>query len=228
MRREALKAEILALELGRSERRMLPLGLPEVDAALQGGLDLGVLHEVAGPAAVAFAELLARRQGGPVFWLAPEGAEAVCYPPGLLQYGTNPSDLTFLRLPTTADLLRAAYEVLASSAVGTALLELPAGLSLTAMRRLQIAAQKGGGLGLFLNSQYLEKGGQAGGLFGSAMTRWHVRARNPQPDHLRLELHLTKNRRGRPCCWTVETHHATHHLHLVALSGERAADPPRA
>jgi protein ImuA len=219
MRYETLREQIIALELGRSERQLLPLGLSAIDGALQGGLDLGAIHEVTGPAAVFFTQLIMRHKGGGAFWLTTRSPNEEYYPPGMAQYGGRPEDFIAICLPDTRDLLKVAYEVLAANVAGCVLLEVPKPLTQTQMRKLQIAVQNTDTLGLVTR---LAHAGMASpeqeGSCGSAITRWYVTVVDWSHEKTQIELYLVKNRRGSPCRWIVEIDHATHDLHLVSVS----------
>ena len=221
-----LREQIIALEMGRNERRMLPLGLSVIDDALQGGLDIGAMHEFSGPAAALFAQLIVQRKQGNTFWLANERLNEEYYPPALAQYGSKAEQFIMLRLKNMQDLLSAAYEVLASNAAGCVLLEMQKPLNQIQARKLQIAVQNTNSLGLIINAGYARYRHMAHeGLLGSTVTRWHVEVLNWSQERTRLGLHLVKNRRGSPCHWIVEIDHATHHLHLATVSGERTGNP---
>jgi hypothetical protein len=221
MQYEALKKQIIALELGRRERQVLPFGLPAIDEALQGGLDLGGMHEIAGPAAVFFAQIVMQQKGGVMFWLTTDGSNEEYYPHGLVQHDVHPDHFIIVRPQNIRDLLKAAYDVLAADMVGCVLLEVSKPLTQTDMRKLQIAVQNTDTLGLVIKPDYRE--GvllEQDGLLSSALTRWHVMISDWTSERARIDLHLVKNRRGSPCRWTVEIDHATHHLRLVSLFGE--------
>ncbi|MBL4758613.1 MAG: hypothetical protein JKY32_13560 [Rhizobiales bacterium] len=224
---EILKEKVMALEMGRISRQVLPLDIATIDQALQGGLDLGAIHEFTGPAASMFAQLIVQRRGGTTFWLSLEQTGLDYYPAALAQYGGVPEKFLALYLPNNAAILNAAYEILASGAAGCVLLDLKNPLNQTQARKLQLAAQATSALGLVINSAHNALSGEGPGLVSSAVTRWHVCVNAWSTDKTRLSLGLTKNRRGRPHHWIVEIDHATHHLHLASLAGERAADPRR-
>jgi protein ImuA len=203
-------------------RPPLPLGLPGLDAALQGGLAYGALHELAPAApgqlgaAFGFALTLAALTAADgrmalviqTDFAAQEGG--IPYGPGLENLGLPMHRLLLLRVPRPLDLLGAFEEALKSPAVAVAVAELPevAAADLTATRRLALAARAGGGLGLLLRYR-------PSPLPSAAMTRWEVAAALSTPDRLgglvgglgrtAFALSLIKNRRG-PCgrfvvCW---------------------------
>ena len=84
--------------------------------------------------------------GGTVLWIAPDPD---AWPPGLARFGLSPAQLVLVRAPREQDGLWAMEETLRCPAVGAALL-VTRELDLTAARRLQLAAEAGGVLGLLL------------------------------------------------------------------------------
>lgn len=221
MRYETLREQIIALELGRREREFIPIGLSAIDDALQGGLDLGAMHEVTGPAAVFFTQMILRQKRGGAFWLATSSPNEEYYPPGMAQYGGQPEEFISVCLPDTKDLLKVAYEVLAANVVGCVLLEVQKPLTQTQMRKLQIAVQNTDTLGLVTRVAHMgTTSPEREGACGSAITRWYVTIVDWSHEKTRIELYLVKNRRGSPYRWIVEIDHATYDLHLVSVSGE--------
>ncbi|MFO1057481.1 MAG: hypothetical protein U1E53_11005 [Dongiaceae bacterium] len=177
----ALRDGMRRLERGAAADRagVLPLGCPALDAALGGGLALGGLHElggdVAGEAAAAgFAALLLGRlvaaRGRPVLWC---GAVETLHPPGLAGLGLPPERVVLLRAGRPADRLWAMEEGLRSPALAGVLGELPE-LGLTDSRRLQLAAEAGGGLGRVLRQGGRRRAGSAAERPSAALTRWRV------------------------------------------------------
>jgi len=189
-------------------RAALPLS-PEIDAHLPwNGLPLAGLHEVlaAEPGAgMGFsALLLARAQaalpGRSVLWIA---GEPDAYPPGLAQLGLSAAGLVLVRAPRPADALWAAEEGLRCPAIAAVLL-VNATPDLTAARRLQLAAETGGGIGLLLRDDDANPGPTA------ALTRWRLSARaatDASPHHLgepAWDISLLRARGGRPGAWAGE------------------------
>jgi protein ImuA len=178
---------------------------PVIDAWLPGGgLARGAVHEVLAAdagAATGFVAMLAGRCRGPVLWLSPARA-ARPYPPGLAAFGLSPEALVVVQAEAET-LLWAAEEALRSPAPG-AVIFLGAAVDLTAGRRLQLAAEKGGGLGLFLRPDAAQPGASA------ARTRWRVGARPGAagaPHALappRWRLELLRARGGRPAAWVAD------------------------
>jgi len=159
------------------ERAPIPLGHPQADAILGGGLRPGALHEVfpSGWSAGGFAVLLALMAAGrkPFFWIRSD-YEAMEYgalsPNGLLELGGDPRHLIQVRTRNAADALCAANDILACAHVGAVLLEvegMPKCLDLVASRRLAFTAGESG-----VTLLLLRHGAQAGP--SAALTRWQV------------------------------------------------------
>ena len=177
---EALRREIREIEEARSpDRPHLPLGVPEFDRALPGGgLRLGCIHEVGGDeAATGFcAVLLARAggggggRGGSLLWLA-RGDDL--YAPGLVRYGIGAGRLLVVSgLNRQDDMLWAMEEALRCRALAGVVAEAEA-IGLTAGRRLMLAAEGTGVLGLVLSRGGRGRGGVG---VGAAVSRWRVTA----------------------------------------------------
>ena len=137
-----------------------------------------------GGAATAFAvALLGRlqrrsRTARPMLWIAPRhAAHETLYGPGLAFFGFDPFDpgagLVLVRARGMTQILWAMEECLRAGPVGAVVAELPAGAlpDLTAGRRLQLAAEAGGTLGLLLHAE----NAAASALPPSAcVTRWRI------------------------------------------------------
>jgi protein ImuA len=196
---------------------MLALGLPDVDAVLQGGLARGAVHELSpGPtqqlgAVSGFALALAARatgDGRPALWIQTDFAAIKAGQPygvGLDLFGLSLQRLLILRVARPLDLLWAFEEALKSRSLAAVLAELPetgAAADLTATRRLALAARAGGGFGLLLRHRPCP-------LATAAMTRWQIAAALSRPDEYgglgrtAFDLSLSKNRRGRNGRWIV-------------------------
>ncbi len=180
---EALRRAIREIEEARSpDRPHLPLGVSEFDRALPGGgLRLGCIHEVGGDeAATGFcAVLLARAggggrgRGGSLLWLA-RGDDL--YAPGLVGYGIGAGRLLVVSgLNRQADMLWAMEEALRCRALAGVVAEAEA-IGLTAGRRLMLAAEGTGMLGLVLSRGGGGRGGAGVGGVGAAVSRWRVTA----------------------------------------------------
>ncbi|HFD15163.1 MAG TPA: hypothetical protein ENJ38_02530 [Rhodospirillales bacterium] len=155
-----LRREIAIRDGSRAAFAEEPLrtGCTPLDERLpQGGLARRALHEVAGPAATGFAVALAVRAlagGGWCVWCTPDARareRGDPYPPGLAALGLDHRRLLLVRCPDRRSLLWAMEEALRCPAVACVLGD-GEGVDLRASRRLQLAAERGGGLGLLLGT----------------------------------------------------------------------------
>ena len=216
MDRPALLAALRA-RIARLDRSSRPPGegvplCPAIDRQLPGGgLARAAVHEVlaADPGAAAgfCALVLARSRGqreGAMLWIAPEPD---AWPPGLMRFGLSPADLVLVQAPRRQDALWAMEESLRCPGVAGALLAAE-GLDLTAARRLQLAAEAGGAIGLLLRPDAAGDSPAEDGGAGSALTRWRVGAlagtggAHDLGDP-RWQLDLLRCRGGRPQSWDV-------------------------
>ena len=218
----------------------LPLGVSEIDEHLPwGGLAAGAVHEILdgdGPtsnsttkiggalngAVTAFAAALAgkaqRARARPIVGIAPgTGPRESLYAPGLAGFGLDPTDLIAVRIPTSpqgggdfaATALWAMEEALRAPTVGLVCAEIE-DMSLTASRRLQLAAETGGGLGLLLRR---DTGNASGAALPptASISRWRIAALPGGPPEYanlpgatRWQAELLRARGGRPRSWQLE------------------------
>jgi len=152
---EELRQQILRIEHGGARRAgdtVLPFGLADIDRQLpDGGLTLGVLHEVSGvgpdeedgsvPAAF-IAGICARlAPAKPVLWCQTGAGDL--YGPGLAGHGLKPERLLLARARNVTELLWAMEEGLHTRAVAAVVGEI-AELPGAASRRLQLVAETSG------------------------------------------------------------------------------------
>jgi protein ImuA len=222
---EELRGRIRRLEGGGGGNLgVLPLEVPAIDAVLPGGgLAKACVHEVGGEwgAATAFTALLAARlsaaaQDAPAVWIV-RGRDL--YAAGLAAYGLTPQRLIAVRARTEAEVLWAMEEALRCRGPAAVLGE-TGGVDLTAGRRLQLAAEAGGGTGLLLLT------GAKKAPAGGAVTRWRVtgfpgRPEGPGVGAERWRIELQRSRGGRTGEWIVERNGGG----LTAVEGE--AEPRR-
>lgn len=159
------------------DRPPIPLGHPQADSVLGGGLKPGALHEVfaAGWCASSFAVLLAMltARNRPLFWVRPdyEGLEyGAVSPGGLAELGGDPNKLILVKTRKADDALVAANDILACPHVGAVLLEIrgqPKVLDLIASRRLSLAAGESG-----VSAILLREGATVEP--SAALTRWDI------------------------------------------------------
>jgi protein ImuA len=200
------------------------LGHVDVDAALQGGLAIGAMHEVfaegrQSAAATGFIVGLAGRAGlagrvsarRPLVWVRQDFTEiesGALSMSGLAELGLDPRLLVTVRAADVDSALRAAADALACDALGGVVLEIwgPARqLDLVASRKLTLAARASGVTGLLLRVA-------AEPLPSTAETRWIVRAAHSPPaapsrpawGAPMFDAQLVRNRHGPVGRWFME------------------------
>ncbi len=183
---EALRAHIAQIEgAGRRAGGALPFGVAALDARLPGGgLALGALHEVAGggcgaidgAAAALFAAGIAARTGartgGKVLWCV---TRADLFAPALAQAGLAPDRVIHVEAGDDRTLLACFEEGLRHGGLGAVVAE-AARLSMTASRRLHLAARDGGTLAIALRRWRRQADAADFGQPTAAATRWRVSA----------------------------------------------------
>ncbi len=177
-----LRARIRRLESGSGHSHgVLPFGVAEIDHHLpEGGLALGALHEMAGSgqgtvdgaAAALFAAGIAARTKGQVLWCV---SRPDLFAPALAQAGLTPDRIIYVEAGDDAGVLACFEEGLRHGSLGAVVAEV-AKLSMTASRRLQLAAESGGTLGLAVRRWRREKDARDFGEPTAAVTRWRVGA----------------------------------------------------
>jgi len=229
----ALKASIT--QIGRSakaRRAVLPFGLPSVDDHLPGGgLALGALHEVAnggpdiehGAAAMLLAAGILARLPGQVLWVL---ERPDLFAPGLDAVGLPADRVIYAEAGKATTVLLTIAEGLRHAGLAGVVGELSGRLTLTASRRLQLAAEQSGATCFVLR----RRRGYDVALLSeptAAATRWRVTARpsrpllvhSPQTPGLarpRWRLDLVRCRGGESASWIVEASDATGHLGFLA------------
>lgn len=176
----ALRAEIERIEASaRADRSMLPFGLPVLDEHLPGGgLVLGALHEVAGggngavdgAAPALFAAGIAARTRGQVLWCV---NRPDLFAPALDQAGLPPDRVIYVEAGDEKTLLACFEEGLRHGGLGAVVGEV-ARLPMTASRRLQLAAETSGTLGIALRRWRRQTEAVDFGQPTAAVTRWRV------------------------------------------------------
>ena len=181
-----LQDRIRRIERGGAHRHgVLPFGVAALDAALpEGGLALGALHEIlgAGPdeedaaAAAGFAAGIAGRlRGGVVLWCL---KQRDLYGPGLAAHGLDPARVVIVQAARDDDILWALEEGLRAAGspggIAAAIGEVER-LPMVASRRLQLAAERSGGIALIVRRWRTGDAAAAERARPSAaMTRWQV------------------------------------------------------
>ena len=163
------------------------LGHRDADAALQGGLAMGAVHEVfaegrQSAVATGFVAGLAGRATGrrPLMWVRQDFTEiesGALSMNGLAELGLDPRLLVTVRAADVDTALRTAADALACDALGGVVLEVwgeARQFDLVASRKLTLAAQASGVTGLLLRVA-------AEPSPSTAETRWIVRAAHSPP-----------------------------------------------
>lgn len=200
-----------------------PIPVCEGSGLTDGGLARAALHELLTDepgCGAAFAAMLLARSGGTVLWIAAGGDALTAWPPGLARFGLLPANLILIRADRWPDALWAMEEALRCPAVTGAVLvpdwQADAVLDLTASRRLQLAAEAGGGIGLLLRPDATNRSPSA------AASRWRIAARNGAGAGHGMgdpcwQLELLRQRGGRPGGpWSVTWRAASASLELDA------------
>lgn len=175
-RLEGLRATLRALDGSRArfERDRIGFGSAALDALLPWqGIPLASLCEIAGPARRGFAAALAGRildHPGTLVWCTDDRHERLCgrlYGPGLARYGIDTRRLVLVRAPGRREVLQVAEEALRCPAVVCTLAE-TGSVDFPTSRRLLLAAEQGGGIGLLLAATVPDLRASA------ALIRFHV------------------------------------------------------
>lgn len=196
--------------------------LHEPDQASRGDDPLALaparMHEAEGRGRRAFALFQAARHPGPLFWVLPAHVPELPLPAGLPEGVAE--RLHLLRPTSEVDLLWSVEEALRARPVGLVIAEPQKPLSLTAGRRLQLAAEAGGTTGLMLIHD--------GAGCNAAETRWHCEAMAGPPDSTLHRWSLNKNKKGTLGAWILNWNGATAAFDLVSEAGKRhePAQPP--
>ena len=218
-----------------------PFGHAALDAALPGGgLALGALHEVAGTgrdiehgaAAALFAAGCLARRPGIVLWVL---ERADLFAPGLAAAGLPPARVLYAEAGRAATVLLVMEEGLREPGLAGVVGEVSGRLTLTASRRLQLAAERSGVTAFALRRSrrpddpaLLEP--------CAAVTRWRVAALPSGPplpgapdvpglSRARWRLELVRCRGGEAGGWMVEACDAQGRLGVVSDAADRQAAP---
>ncbi len=174
--------------------RYCSTGWRELDVALGGGLPVAAIHELIaeeeGSPAYTVAWRIAARAAGLRRWIVYIDAGYDLYPPALRSLGVPLGRLIVVRGIGGGDALWTAEQVLRSSAVAALVWPL-CRLDAYASRRLQLAAEAGGGLGLLIRSDMT-----GGPTFAATRLRCELVLGGGAARHIRLTV--LKSRHGGP------------------------------
>ncbi len=207
---------------------VLPFGVEAIDAVLpQRGLIAGALHELTGQdvAGAQFAAGILARRAGPVLWVMERGD---VFGPGLAGAGLHPDRVIYAE--AGKQVLLVMEEGLRQRGLAGVVGEIGGRLTLTASRRLQLAAESTGAMAIALRRPRKPIPPEP----NAAVTQWRVSALPsgpalPQaPDvpgvgRARWRLELMRSRGGRMGEWVVEACDAAGCLDLVSPLADRPA-----
>ena len=241
-RLDNLRAAIARIERGSTAARtgaVLPFEHPALDAALPGsGLALGALHEVAGTgpdvehgaAAALFVAGALARLSGTVLWVVEHHD---LFAPALAGVGLHPMRVLYAEASRPASVLLVMEEGLRTPGLISVVGEMSGRLTLTASRRLQLAAEASGAVAFALRRSRRHDD-PALSEPSAAVTRWRVAAlpSGPAVPHApdvpgiaraRWRLDLVRCRGAEPRTWIVEACDAQGGLGVAADMGHRQA-----
>ena len=175
-----LRTRIAALERSVARKAdCLPFGVREIDAVLPGGgLAYGALHEFAGggagvvdgAAAALFVAGIAARTKGKIVWCL---TRPDLFFPALAQAGLHPDRVVFVEADREEDVLASMEEALSFGGLGAVVGEIVR-LPMVASRRLQLAAEKTGTMGLAVRRWRRQTEASDFGQPTASTTRWRV------------------------------------------------------
>ncbi len=232
-----LRTRIARLE-GTSGRKkgLLPFGVAAMDEALRGGLALGALHEVAGRGAGAldgavaalFAAGIVARVPGQVLWCV---TRPDLFAPALSQAGLDPDRVIYVEAGDEKTLMACVEEGLRHAGLAGVVAEVSR-LSMTASRRLQLAAEQSGTLGLVVRRWRRATEAADFGQPTAATTRWRVSPLPSSPlpvpgiGRARWFVELIRCRAADCAEFTVEACDEKGRLALPAELADRSAQAP--
>lgn len=205
-------------------QNLIPLG-----AMLHGpkALDLGAgvrlrkgrTHEATGPGVDMFALRTAAEHGQTCLWMGLHRDMVTLCPTGVQAY-FKVEDLILVEAVSRGELLWAADQALRAPGGFCVIVDMPDTLSLKESRRLQLAAEQGGGIGLILL--------RGPASTSAAQTRWHCAPRCADPRHwgrASWDWTCVKGKNGEAGHWQmtcqgqqIRGQNAKDTLHLVATA----------
>jgi protein ImuA len=193
----------------------LPFGRQKIDRILPGGgLALGALHEVAGggngaidgAAAALFAAGIAARTRGTGLWCL---TRTDLFAPAIAQAGLQSDRLIYEEAGDEKSILACFEEGLRHPGLGAVVAEV-ARLSMTASRRLQLAAETSGAIGIAIRRWRRQAEAADFGQPTASVTRWRVSVLPSTPlpvpgvGRARWQLELIRCRAGESADFEVE------------------------
>ncbi|MGJ7042214.1 protein ImuA [Shinella sp. BE166] len=234
-----LRERIGRLEGGAQRaRQTLPFGVPDIDRALPGGgLAFGALHEVAGggggtvdgAAAALFSAGVAARTKGKVLWCM---TRQDLFFPAISQAGLHPDRVVWCESDREEEVLSAMEEGLTFGGLSCVVGELVR-LPMTASRRLQLAAEKTGSMGIVLRRWRRQNEASDYGQPTASTTRWRISTlpseRLPVAGvgRARWLAELMRVKAGECAEFEIGAPDATGRICLLPTSGDRADQTTR-
>jgi len=226
--------------LVRADVAPLPFGVDAIDSALpRQGLELAALHEIAGgasgalhgAAAILFAAGIAARTRGQILWCI---TRPDLFAPALAQAGLDPDRIIIVEAGDEASLLACGEEGLRHGGLGAVVVEI-ARFSMTASRRLKLAAEASGTLALAIRRWKRDRDTFDFGQPTAATTRWRVTALPSSPlpvpgvGRPRWLVELIRSQAGQSADFIVEACDENGCLALPAdlADGSALQDTPR-
>jgi protein ImuA len=241
-RLEDLRAEVRAIEAsGRSRTaESLPFGIDEIDAKLPGGgLEIAALHELTGSssslnddaAATLFAAGIVARtltKEGQLLWVM---RQRDLFAPALAQAGLPPGRIIYAECGRDEEALAVVEEGLRHGGLCAVVGEIGRA-SMTATRRLQLAAEDNATMALMLR-RWRRGGEDPLAVPSAAASRWRIGC-VPSFDlptqgiaRPRWQIELVRQRGGQPHSWIMEGTDEAGRLALPAGPSHRPAAADR-
>jgi protein ImuA len=184
---DALRQKIRRIEAGdRVARGVLPFGVTDIDERLPGGgLALGALHEVAGgangaldgAAAALFAAGILARTHGQILWCI---NRRDLFAPALAHAGLHPDRVIYAEAGSEKAILACFEEGLRHGGLAGVVAEVDK-LPMTPSRRLQLAAESSGTIGIAIRRWRRQTEATDFGQPTASTTRWRVTALPASP-----------------------------------------------
>lgn len=189
-------------------------GAMQADRLFQFPLRRARVHEVYGPASVAFAAIAAAQLQGTVLWIGQAWQSEQLNPAGFEAF-LDPARLLLARTQNETDSLAIAEEALKDGTLPFVVIETTRALDLREGRRLQLAAKAGDTTGLCLIPEGMGS--------NAAETRWYAAPvfDSSTDDSTLMRWEINKNKSGTTGAWNVRWQHETRSVHVVPPAGER-------
>ena len=230
-----LRARIARIEhSGRPRPAVLPFGVPALDERLPlGGLARGALHDICGggfgtvhgAAPALFIAGVLARLSGPVFWCL---SRRDLFAPALAGVGLHPDRVIYAEAKDDEAVLSCMEEALRHAGLAAVVGEVSR-LSMTASRRLQLAAETSGVTAFVLRRWKSIAAADEFARITAATTRWRIAAAPSSPlpvpgiGRPRWIVELIHSRAGEGGIWEMEACDAQGCLALPADLADRSA-----